>query len=206
MRHFDHHQLLLASHNQGKLHEFRHALTDLNVDIVSASEHNLPEPEETGDSFFANAQLKAKAAMDQTGLPALADDSGLSVEGLDGAPGIFSARWAGPNKDFTVAFDRIAHDLSAKDIPPEGAKAAFICVLVLTWPDGEEMSAEGRVLGNLTFPPRGQGGFGYDPIFIPQGEERSFAEMAREEKAKYSHRHRALEALRPLMIKKSHHS
>lgn len=193
-------RLLLATHNQGKLAEFRQALKDQDIMIVSASEYNLPEPEETGDSFEANATLKASAAARATGLPALADDSGLAVAGLNGAPGIKSARWAGPGKDFTAAFERLKTELAARGHAPQGAAAAFVCVLVAAWPDGHVKSAKGQVTGHLTFPPRGEAGFGYDPIFVPEGEHRTFAEMTAAEKGGFSHRMRALAALRPLIF------
>lgn len=190
-------KLVLASHNHGKLAEFQRLFSALGVSVVSAAELSLDEPEETGETFLANATLKAEAAAKVAQLPALADDSGLAVTGLDGAPGIYSARWAGPDRDFAVAFAKIAAALRQKGIEPEGAPAAFICVLVLMGPDGQSVTAEGRVSGRLTFTPRGNGGFGYDPIFIPDGETRTFAEMTAAEKAGYSHRMRAWEALAP---------
>ncbi len=188
-------KLVLASHNQGKLKEFAQAFAPYSVGFTSAAALGLPEPEETGATFTDNALLKARAAALGASMAALADDSGLAVTGLDGAPGIYSARWAGPGKDFAVAFDRIKTELEGKGISPEGAEAAFVCVLAVVTPQGQEITAEGRVTGRLTFPPRGSGGFGYDPVFVPEGEGRTFGEMTPEEKARFSHRMRAFDAL-----------
>ena len=154
-----------------------------------------PEPEETGDTFIANAALKARAAATASGEPALADDSGLVVPALDGAPGIYSARWAGPGKDFRVAMARIEAELAARRREPVGAEAYFVCALSLGWPDGHCETVEGRVDGTLTFPPRGPHGFGYDPIFVPDGQARTFGEMRPEEKQPLTHRARAFEQL-----------
>lgn len=187
--------LLLASHNRGKLSELRAAFEGDKIEILSAIDRDLPEPEETETSFLGNARLKALAARTLSDGPVLADDSGLAIEALGGAPGIYSARWAGPDRSYDVAFARIMKELGGK-ATAEGARAAFVCVLVLIMPTGEEVIAEGRVEGGLTFPPRGRGGFGYDPIFIPDGEVRSFGEMTPTEKAAYSHRAKALAALR----------
>ena len=187
--------LLLASHNQGKLKELRAALSGDGIAVASAADHDLPEPEETADSFVGNARLKAEAALGVVDMPVLADDSGLAVEALGGAPGLHSARWAGPDRDYAAAFARIIRELGG-DEAAEGARAAFVCVLVLLLPGGGEIVAEGRTEGRLTFPARGEGGFGYDPIFIPDGEERSFGEMTPEEKAQFSHRARAVAALK----------
>ena len=190
--------ILLASHNQGKLAELRRAFVGDGIDILAAPEKGLPEPEETATTFLGNARLKAAAAMEATGLPCLADDSGLAVDALDGAPGLYSARWAGPDRDYAMAFERIVSELGGLE-EAEGAAAAFVCVLVLRLPDGSEMTAEGRVPGRLTFPPRGESGFGYDPVFLPEREERTFGEMTPEEKSRFSHRARALGALRRTM-------
>ena len=187
--------ILLASHNQGKLAELRRAFADDGIEIHAAPEKGLPEPEETATTFLGNARLKASAAMEATGLPSLADDSGLAIDALDGAPGLYSARWAGPDRNYQVAFDRIVSELGGAE-KAEGARAAFVCLLVLRLPDGSEMTAEGRVPGRLTFPPRGEGGFGYDPIFLPETEGRTFGEMTPEEKSRFSHRARALGTLR----------
>ena len=183
-------RLLLATHNQGKVREFEKMLDGLVGQLESAGAHNLPEPEETGLTFTENALLKARAAAQATGLPALADDSGLSVEALDGAPGIYSARWAGESKDFKVAMQRIHDELDGNI---EGQKAAFIAVLALVYPDGQEEVFEGRVDGTLTWPARGENGFGYDPIFIPDGHEITFGEFAPEDKNAISHRANAVQ-------------
>lgn len=190
-------RLVLASHNPGKLREFRALLAPLSVALVGADELGLPEPEESGSSFADNARIKALAAARASGLPALADDSGLAVAGLGGAPGIHSARWAGPEKDFTAAMRRLREELSDRSGGFEAAdrRAAFVCALCLAWPDGEVREFEGRVEGEIVWPPRGEGGFGYDPVFVPEGEERTFAEMTAAEKAALSHRARAVAAL-----------
>ncbi|ADM08671.1 putative deoxyribonucleotide triphosphate pyrophosphatase [Parvularcula bermudensis HTCC2503] len=183
--------LLLATHNQGKVREFSAWLAPYAISISSAADHDLPEPEETATDFLGNATLKAEAAMAATGLPALADDSGLAVAALGGAPGLYSARWAGPDRDYQRAFDRIAAELGGAQAM-EGAAAAFVCVLVLTLPGDTPLVAEGQVEGTLTASPRGAAGFGYDPIFRPEGEARTFAEMTMAEKAQFSHRARAM--------------
>ncbi|MGF1563042.1 MAG: RdgB/HAM1 family non-canonical purine NTP pyrophosphatase [Geminicoccaceae bacterium] len=197
-RRFSGDRLVLASHNPGKLREFRALLAPLGVDVISAGALALPEPEETGDSFEANARLKAQAAANASGLPALADDSGLCVDGLDGAPGVYSARWAGADKDFQAAM-RLVHDRLAERHGPfaDAPKAAsFVAVLCLAWPDGEDVCVTGRCTGELIWPPRGDGGFGYDPMFVPEGETRSFGEMSAADKQRFSHRARAAAALR----------
>jgi XTP/dITP diphosphohydrolase len=163
--------------------------------VVSAGELGLDEPEETGSTFIANAELKALAAAKASGLPALADDSGLCVDALGGAPGIYSARWAGPDKDFMVAMMRVRDALDL-----EGPRSAhFICALSLAWPDGHVESVEGRVDGMLAWPPRGDNGFGYDPMFIMDGKSRTFGEISRDEKEADNHRARAFLLLRPLL-------
>ena len=177
-------RLVIASHNEGKVAEIRDLLATLGGDVVSAAELGLDEPEETGDSFVANALLKAHAAAEGSGLPVLADDSGLAVEALGGEPGIRSARWAGPDRDFGVAMARVEHELAGQ----ANHRAAFICVLAMAWPGGESHSFEGRIEGDLTFPPRGERGFGYDPIFVPDGYAITFGEMDPAEKAAISHR------------------
>jgi XTP/dITP diphosphohydrolase len=161
--------------------------------VSSAAEHGLPEPAETGASFVENAELKALAAARGTGLPALADDSGLAVAALGGAPGIHSARWAGPSKDFGAAIELVRSRLEASGNPDR--RAAFVAALTLAWPDGTASSFEGRVDCSLTFPPRGGKGFGYDPIFIPEGFDITFGEMEPEQKHRISHRARAFEQL-----------
>lgn len=183
-RSFDGGKLIVASHNTGKVREIRELLAPFSADVVSAAELNLPEPEETGDSFIANAKLKALAAAINANLPALADDSGLSVEALDGAPGIYSARWAGPEKDFTAAMSRIEKELGQT----ESRRARFVCALALAWPDGHCEIFEGTVAGTLRFPPRGAKGFGYDPIFVADGHTITFAEMDPAAKHAISHR------------------
>jgi XTP/dITP diphosphohydrolase len=196
MRLFPEKKLIIASHNSGKLVEFKNmlALPEAELALLSAGALGLPEPEETGDSFASNARLKAVAAMKAAHLPALADDSGLAVEALDGAPGIYSARWAGANKDFTMAMEKIRTGLAEKGL--KTSRAAFVAALCLALSDGTFIEVEGRVEGHLEFPPRGSNGFGYDPIFVPDGETRTFGEMTPEEKDKLSHRARAVEKLR----------
>lgn len=180
-------RLVIASHNPGKVREIRALLGPFGIEPVSAAELDLPEPEETGTSFVANAELKALQAADLSGLPALADDSGLCVEALGLEPGIFSARWAGPGKDFAVAMQRVEDRLAA--LPPSTPRAAhFICALALAWPDGHVEWFEGRVDGTLVWPPRGDRGFGYDPMFVPLGHDQSFGEMDPEAKHAMSHR------------------
>jgi len=183
--------LLLASHNKGKLVEIRDLLKPYALEVISAAEKNVSEPEETGLTFAENAALKAHHSAQATGLISLSDDSGLSVVGLDGAPGIYSARWAGDAKDFAAAIQRVHAELEAKGINPEGAAASFICNLALAWPDGHIEHVEGEIKGTLTFPPRGNHGFGYDPIFIPEGYDVTFGEMDANTKHTISHRGRA---------------
>jgi XTP/dITP diphosphohydrolase len=173
--------LVIATHNAGKLTEMRELLAPYGVVSIPASELGLPEPEETGVTFVANAELKARAAAGRANIPALADDSGLCVEALGGAPGISSARWAGPSRDFGAAMSKVEHALrTAKARPP--FKAHFACALALAFPSGEMHSFEGKVFGELVFPPRGSLGFGYDPIFLPEGYTRTFGEMTGQEK------------------------
>jgi XTP/dITP diphosphohydrolase len=179
--------LAIASHNHGKIAEIRDLLAPYPVTVVSAADLGLPEPEETGATFAENARLKARAAAKGAGLPALADDSGLAVAALDDAPGIHSARWAGPERDFGKAMARVNQALGdAKD-----RRAAFVCALALACPDGREFVFEGRVEGRIVWPPRGTRGFGYDPIFVPDGHEESFGEMEPAAKHRISHRARA---------------
>jgi XTP/dITP diphosphohydrolase len=195
-------RLVIATHNPGKLREMGELLAPYGVDTVSAGELGLPEPDETGSTFVANALIKAEAATAASGLPALADDSGLCVDALDGDPGIFSARWAGPAKDFGAAMARIAALLDEKAVPPEARRAHFVAALALTWPDGRRETVEGKVFGRLV-PPRGALGFGYDPLFLPDGHDRTFGEMTSLEKhgipadgsEALSHRARAFQAL-----------
>jgi XTP/dITP diphosphohydrolase len=174
-------RLVIATHNSGKLREFDELLRPFDLTLLGAAEFGLEEPEETGSSFHDNAVLKARAAAQASGLVALSDDSGLCVQALDGAPGIYSARWAGPTKDFDAAMGRVESELRARGAPPPW-RAAFVSVLALAWPDGADEAVEGRVDGILVFPPRGTAGFGYDPIFLPDGHDRTFGEMSSEEK------------------------
>jgi XTP/dITP diphosphohydrolase len=177
-------RLVIASHNRGKIPEIAALLAPFGADVISAAELGLPEPEETGDSFIANALLKAHAAAKASQLPALADDSGLSVTALDGAPGIFSARWAGPTRDFQLAMQKVEQDLgNAQD-----RSAIFVCALALAWPDGHAECVQGEVHGDLVWPPRGIHGFGYDPIFRAQGYDLTFGEMTAAAKHAISHR------------------
>ena len=189
-------RLLVATHNPGKLREFAYLLEPRRIEVVGAAAFGLPEPEETGDSFHANSRLKARAACDATGLPALADDSGIVVCGLDGQPGIHSARWAGPERDFDLAIRKVLDGLTTRfgSFATADRAAAFVAVLCLALPDGGERYFEGRSDGQLVDSPRGARGFGYDPIFVPAGETRTFAEMTAAEKHGISHRRRALDA------------
>lgn len=188
---FDGGQLVIASHNAGKLREIADLLAPFAVQAVSAGELGLPEPEETGETFIANAELKALASARGANLPALADDSGMSVDALEGAPGIYSARWAGPKKDFSYAMDKVWRAVQEKGVEPP-FRAQFVCALSLAWPDGHVESFEGVVHGRLVWPPRGTYGFGYDPVFLPENEvgfgDRTFGEMPPEEKHAISHR------------------
>jgi XTP/dITP diphosphohydrolase len=185
--------LIVASHNPGKVREIKALLGPHGIDPVSAKGLGLPEPEETGASFAANAELKARAAADSGHHPALADDSGLWVDALDGAPGIYSARWAGPAKDFRVAMARVEKELLEKKARDYSAK--FVCALSLAMPHGEIKTFEGEIHGRLSFPPKGQLGFGYDPIFIADGLEQTFGEIDPHVKNAMSHRARAFEKL-----------
>ena len=189
--------LVIATHNPGKLREIAELVAPFGVDIVSAADLGLPEPEETGETFAANAALKARAAAEASGRPALADDSGLSVAALGGAPGIHSARWAGSEKYFAAAMARVERELdaAARASGAEDRRAAFVCALCLAYPDGREQVFEGRIEGRLTWPPRGEKGFGYDPMFLAAGHEITFGEMEPAEKHKISHRARAFAKL-----------
>ena len=194
-------RIVIATHNAGKLREMRELLAPYGIEAVSAGELGLAEPDETGADFLSNALIKAQAAAQGAGLPALADDSGLCVEALGGAPGIFSARWAGESKDFTAAMARIEHEAAKSGSPSR--RAHFVSALAVAWPDGETTTVEGKVFGELTFPTRGQKGFGYDPCFTPDGHSRTFGEMTSEEKhgipadgsQALSHRARAFQML-----------
>ena len=176
-------KLVIATHNPGKLAEMRDLLSAYGVQAVSAGDLGLAEPEETGDSFAANARIKATAAAKAAGLPAFADDSGIVVDALDGAPGIYSARWAGENKDVTAAMSRIERLLQERGATREQQRSAhFVSALCVAWPDGHLEEVEARVDGTLVWPPRGSAGFGYDPMFLPDGFDRTFGEMTSVEK------------------------
>jgi XTP/dITP diphosphohydrolase len=177
-------KLVIASHNPGKVREIAALLEGHGLDVVSAAELDLPEPEETGTTFVMNAELKARAAADLSGLPALADDSGLCVDALGGDPGIFSARWGGEAKDFDLAM-RLVHDKIPDDAPRD---AHFVCALALAWPDGHVEWFEGRVEGCLVWPPRGTKGHGYDAMFTSVGRTETFGEIDDAEKNEISHR------------------
>lgn len=186
-------RLVVASHNSGKVREIAALLRPLGVEAVSAGSLGLPEPEETEPTFAGNAALKARAAAEGTGLPALADDSGLEVFALDGAPGVYSARWAGPSKDFRVAMQRVQEELTERGA--QDFSARFVCALALARPGGALDLFEGEARGRIVWPPRGDKGFGYDPIFIADGQTRTFGEMGHEEKLPLTHRARAFEKL-----------
>ena len=188
--------IVIATHNAGKLREMRELLAPHGIEALSAGDLALPEPEETGDTFLANALIKARAAAMAADRPALADDSGLCVEGLDGAPGIYSARWAGPERDFDLAIRKVLDGLVARfgSFAAADRRAEFVAVLCLAQPDGTDRFFEGRSSGTLVDTPRGARGFGYDPIFLPDGETLTFAEMTAAQKHAISHRRRALDA------------
>jgi XTP/dITP diphosphohydrolase len=183
-------KLLIASHNEGKVREIAVLLAPFRIATVGAAELGLPEPDETGDTFEANAALKAEAGAKASGLVALSDDSGLVVPAINGDPGIYSARWAGPKRDFNFAMERVQKALGDKD-----RAAHFVAVLALAWPDGRTEMFRGEVYGQLIWPPRGDKGFGYDPMFIPDGHDLTFGEMDPDEKYRISHRAKAFEKL-----------
>ena len=190
-------KLVIATHNAGKLKEIRDLMAPFGIDCVGAAELDLPEPEEIGVTFADNAELKAREAADLSGLPALADDSGISIDALHGAPGIHSARWAedeAGNRDFGRAMERAWREVEAAG-PDAGRDAHFTCVLSLAWPDGDIESFEGKVHGTLVWPPRGTNGFGYDPIFVAAGMDRTFGEIDPAEKHAISHRAEAFRKL-----------
>jgi XTP/dITP diphosphohydrolase len=176
-------QVVVATHNAGKLAEMRELLEPFGVEAVSAAELKLPVPDETGHMFAENAAIKAHAAAKATGFPAFSDDSGLCVDALDGAPGLFTADWAGPDRNFAAAMERVERELQRRGATaPEHRRAHFVSALVIAWPDGHEELFEGRVHGAVVWPPRGSKGFGYDPIFQPDGYEATFGELTSEEK------------------------
>ena len=195
-RRFAEKQLIIATHNKGKLREITALFDGFDFTVIAADSLGLAEPEETETSFRGNALLKARAAAQASSLPALADDSGLAVAALNGAPGIYSARWAAPDGDFDKAMQRVhdeltrvgAKDFGATDLGATDLSAQFICALAVVWPDGDEVCVEGRVSGRISWPPRGNLGFGYDAIFQPDGYHQSFGEMAPQEKHAMSHR------------------
>jgi XTP/dITP diphosphohydrolase len=190
-------RIVAATHNPGKARELA-ALLDGRFEVVAAGELGLPEPDETETTFLGNAVLKARAAADRSGLIALADDSGLSVRALDGAPGVFSARWAGPAKDFAIAMDKVRERL--EEVASDDLAAWFSCALAVAWPHGPVVAVEGRIDGALTFPPKGTRGFGYDPIFVPEGGALTFGEMDPAEKDAISHRARAFAQLKAALF------
>nr|WP_232328702.1 RdgB/HAM1 family non-canonical purine NTP pyrophosphatase [Sphingomonas horti] len=191
--------MVVASHNPGKVKEVAALLGPHGIEPVSAGSLGLPEPDETGTTFAANAELKALLAADLSGMPAIADDSGLCVEALGLEPGIFSARWAGPDKDFGLAM-RLVEEHLERAGPEAGRNAHFMCALAVAWPDGHLEAFEGRVDGTLVWPPRGNGGFGYDPMFVPNGYDQTFGEMDPDEKHRISHRAMAFEKLKAALL------
>lgn len=196
MRRFDGDKLVIASHNAGKLREIAELLTPFGVTVSSAAEHGLDEPEETESTFAGNARIKAHFAARGSGLPALSDDSGISVEALDGAPGVYTADWAETEtgRDFVMAMTKVWTLLEEKGTPAP-RRAAFNCTLCLAWPDGHDEIFEGRVEGQVVWPMRGERGFGFDPVFLPDGENETFGEMDPAKKNAMSHRNVAFEKL-----------
>ena len=186
-------KIVIATHNKGKAKELAELFATVGVETVSAGELGLAEPEETGESFAENATIKAEAAAKASGLPAVSDDSGLEVTALGGAPGIHSARWAGPDRDFNVAMERVNRELKATG--SDDRTARFVCVLAYARPNAATIATRGAVAGTLTWPPRGTRGFGYDPIFVPDGYSETFGEMDPDRKNFISHRMRAFERL-----------
>jgi len=191
-------RLLAATHNKGKVSELKDLFEPYGFQVVSALELGLDEPEETETTFAGNALLKARAAMRATGLPALSDDSGLAVTALGGEPGIYSARWAGEPRDFYRAMERVEEALKASGSQDRSAK--FVCALAVAWPDGQEAVFEGEVHGTLVWPPRGTKGFGYDPVFVADGEAITFGEMDPDRKHAMSHRADAVKKLRAALL------
>ncbi len=191
-------RLIAATHNQGKVRELKDLLEPLGFQPISAGELNLEEPEETGETFEANAELKALAAAKASGSPALADDSGLAVDALNGAPGIYSARWAGESKDFNVAMAKVNQALEDEQAADRSAR--FVCALCVAWPDGETVTFRGEVEGELVWPPRGDNGFGYDAMFVAKGETITFGEMEPVRKHAMSHRANAFKLLTEALL------
>ena len=194
-RKFEGGKLVIASHNPGKIREIGELLEPFGADVVSVSELGLPEPVEDGETFIDNAKIKALAAATASGHVALADDSGLCVHAIGNAPGVYSARWAGPNKDFALAMEKVHEALNTAQVTDQDRTAHFACALTLAWPDGHTETFEGQVQGTMTWPPRGDKGFGYDPTFIPDGFEITFAQMEPEAKHAMSHRANAFKLL-----------
>src|SRR6185312_11128697 len=194
-------KVVVASHNPGKVWEINQLLAPYGLNAVSAGDLGLSEPEETETTFQGNARLKALTAAAGSGLPSLADDSGLEIDCLDGAPGIYSARWAGPGKDFGAAMQRVADEIKARNAwGPPAPRANFVSALCLAWPDGETRIFEGKVFGHLVWPPRGGNGFGYDPMFVADGATQTFGEMEPAQKYAISHRTRAFAAFKAAML------
>lgn len=191
-------RLVLATHNAGKYRENAALLAPYGLEVLSAGDLGLPEPEETGATFVENALLKARAACAATGLPAIADDSGLEVPALGGRPGIYTARWAGPQRDFFIAMQRVHEELG--DSPDR--RGFFVCNLSVAWPEGRSASFEGRVEGTLVWPIRGERGFGFDPMFQPKGFELTFGEMDPDRKDRMSHRARAFAKLSEALLER----
>lgn len=191
-------RLIAATHNKGKVRELKDLFEPLGFDVVSAIDLDLDEPEETEDSFTGNAILKARAAAKATGYPALSDDSGLAVTALGGAPGIYSARWAGEPRDFSAAMEKVERELQATNSDDRSAK--FVCALAVVWPDDHAEVWEGYVHGTLVWPPRGDKGFGYDPIFVADGKTETFGEMEPAEKHAMSHRADAVAQLKAALF------
>ena len=191
-------RLIAATHNKGKVKELKDLFEPLGFEVISAIELDLDEPEETESTFTGNAILKARAAAKATGAPALADDSGLAVTALGGAPGIFSARWAGEPRDFNFAMEKVERELN--DISAQDRSAKFVCALAVVWPDGHSEVWEGYVHGQLVWPPRGEKGFGYDPMFVAKGETMTFGEMKPEKKHAMSHRADAVTQLKAALL------
>ncbi|MBK4217568.1 RdgB/HAM1 family non-canonical purine NTP pyrophosphatase [Paracoccus caeni] len=193
MRKFTEKRLLVATHNAGKLAEMRALLAPRGIEVIGAAEAGLAEPVETEDNFVGNARIKARSAVEATGLPALSDDSGISVDALGGAPGVYTADWAetGNGRDFQMAMTRTWNELEALNAPAPRT-AQFRCTLVLMWPDGHDEVFEGVLPGQVVWPPRGEEGHGYDPIFMPDGEEQTLGQMPADKKNSLSHRARAV--------------
>lgn len=195
-------KLVLATHNNGKLSEFKALMAPYGVDVVSVGQLGLPVPEETGTTFVENARIKALAALEATGLPAIADDSGLCIEALGGAPGVYTADWSGPTRDWDVAMQKAQDELLAvAATEPAQRRGSFVSVLSVVWPDGHSETFEGRADGTLVWPTRGEHGHGYDPMFQPDGSDKTFAEMTEAQKNTISHRARSFQKLAEACLK-----